>query len=88
MLYPAFIHVLLRALVPSLAVASRLSFCWFKIAVRNIQLLSQRISTAYTDTAQVTNTGARQPTHTPRTRGTQYNTLLTPSAAPYAHLLC
>jgi hypothetical protein len=51
----------------------------------------RRISTAYTDTAHVTSTAARQPTHTTRTQGTRCNTPFTPSAAPCAapcaHLL-
>jgi hypothetical protein len=46
----------------------------------------RRISTAYTNTAHATSTGAKQPTHTTRTRGTRCNTLFTPSAAPCAAL--
>ncbi len=44
----------------------------------------RRISTLYTDVAHVSSTGAKQPTHTTRTRGTRCNTLFTPCAVPCA----
>ena len=62
-----------------------------KSVFRFIWCYLRRISTAYTNTVHVTSTGAKQPTHTTRTRGHQVqhsiHALCSTRAAPCAHFL-